>query len=165
MFPAKPPDLPAQLSRNPNSGELRTSARSEEHTSELQSLTRHFALPICTRPSIVTPMSVNVPSQTARPARATVSQSKFRRATYFSRKANQSRKDFETMNRKIFVVATLMALAISSAIAGMNNPTVGGQEMYPTKNIIQNAVNSADHTTLVAAVKAAGDRKSTRLHS
>jgi uncharacterized surface protein with fasciclin (FAS1) repeats len=37
----------------------------------------------------------------------------------------------------------------------MNNPMVGGQEMYPTKNIIQNAVNSADHTTLVAAVKAA----------
>ena len=33
---------------------------------------------------------------------------------------------------------------------------VGGQEMFPTKNIIQNAVNSADHTTLVAAVKAAG---------
>src|SRR5689334_11493567 len=33
---------------------------------------------------------------------------------------------------------------------------VGGQAMYPTKNIIQNAVNSADHTTLVAAVKAAG---------
>jgi uncharacterized surface protein with fasciclin (FAS1) repeats len=60
------------------------------------------------------------------------------------------------MNRKIFVVVTLMALAITSAIAGMNNPTVGGQEMYPTKNIIQNAVNSADHTTLVAAVKAAG---------
>jgi uncharacterized surface protein with fasciclin (FAS1) repeats len=60
------------------------------------------------------------------------------------------------MNRKLFVVVTLMALAISSAIAGMNNPTVGGQEMYPTKNIIQNAVNSADHTTLVAAVKAAG---------
>jgi uncharacterized surface protein with fasciclin (FAS1) repeats len=60
------------------------------------------------------------------------------------------------MNRKIFVVVTLMALAITSAIAGMNNPTVGGQEMYPTKNIIQNAANSADHTTLVAAVKAAG---------
>ena len=38
----------------------------------------------------------------------------------------------------------------------MNNPMVGGQEMYPTKNIIQNAANSADHTTLVAAVKAAG---------
>ena len=34
--------------------------------------------------------------------------------------------------------------------------TVGGAPMYPTKNIIENAVNSADHTTLVAAVKAAG---------
>lgn len=33
---------------------------------------------------------------------------------------------------------------------------VGGAEMYPTKNIIENAVNSKDHTTLVAAVKAAG---------
>jgi uncharacterized surface protein with fasciclin (FAS1) repeats len=34
--------------------------------------------------------------------------------------------------------------------------TVGGAPMYPTKNIVQNAVNSQDHTTLVAAVKAAG---------
>lgn len=42
-----------------------------------------------------------------------------------------------------------------SAFAKMN-PVVGGKEMFPTKNIIQNAVNSADHTTLVAAVKAAG---------
>ena len=33
---------------------------------------------------------------------------------------------------------------------------VGGAEMFPTKNIIENAVNSKDHTTLVAAVKAAG---------
>src|SRR3569623_48931 len=33
---------------------------------------------------------------------------------------------------------------------------VGGAEMYPSKNIIQNAMNSKDHTTLVAAVKAAG---------
>ena len=60
------------------------------------------------------------------------------------------------MNRKIFVAVALVALAITSAVAGMKNPVVGGQEMYPTKNIIQNAVNSADHTTLVAAVKAAG---------
>ena len=59
------------------------------------------------------------------------------------------------MNRKIFAVLIAMALAIA-AFAGMNNPVVGGQEMYPTKNIIENAVNSADHTTLVAAVKAAG---------
>lgn len=36
------------------------------------------------------------------------------------------------------------------------NPMVGGAEMFPEKNIVENAVNSADHTTLVAAVKAAG---------
>lgn len=35
-------------------------------------------------------------------------------------------------------------------------PMVGGAPMYPTKNIVENAVNSRDHTTLVAAVKAAG---------
>src|SRR5260370_42250822 len=40
------------------------------------------------------------------------------------------------------------------AFAG--DPMVGGAAMYPTKDIIDNAVNSADHTTLVAAVKAAG---------
>jgi uncharacterized surface protein with fasciclin (FAS1) repeats len=36
------------------------------------------------------------------------------------------------------------------------NPMVGGAAMYPTKTIVDNAMNSADHTTLVAAVKAAG---------
>ena len=36
------------------------------------------------------------------------------------------------------------------------DPMVGGAAMYPTKNIVQNAVNSKDHTTLVAAVKAGG---------
>jgi len=60
------------------------------------------------------------------------------------------------MPRKFFVTFAIVALAITSAVAGMNNPVVGGKEMYPTKNIIGNAVNSADHTTLVAAVKAAG---------
>src|SRR5437764_6929660 len=38
----------------------------------------------------------------------------------------------------------------------MASVIVGGAPMYPTKNIIENAVNSKDHTTLVAAVKAAG---------
>nr|WP_256354175.1 fasciclin domain-containing protein [Variovorax sp. dw_308] len=38
----------------------------------------------------------------------------------------------------------------------MANPMVGGAAMYPTKDIVDNAVNSKDHTTLVAAVKAAG---------
>ena len=60
------------------------------------------------------------------------------------------------MNRKFAVVLAIVAIAVTSAVAGMKNPVVGGQEMYPTKNIIENAVNSADHTTLVAAVKAAG---------
>jgi uncharacterized surface protein with fasciclin (FAS1) repeats len=44
-----------------------------------------------------------------------------------------------------------------SAIAfAAKNPIVGGNEMFPSKDIVDNAVNSADHTTLVAAVKAAG---------
>src|SRR5438128_3792418 len=60
------------------------------------------------------------------------------------------------MNKKFALLTLVLAIAVTSAVAGMNNPTVGGQEMYPTKNIIENAVNSADHTTLVAAVKAAG---------
>src|SRR6202167_1427746 len=60
------------------------------------------------------------------------------------------------MNKKLAVLIALVAITITSAVAGMKNPTVGGQEMYPTKNIVENAVNSADHTTLVAAVKAAG---------
>lgn len=54
------------------------------------------------------------------------------------------------------LVLAVCAFAGTSAIAGMKNPMVGGKEMYPTKDIIDNAVNSADHTTLVAAVKAAG---------
>jgi uncharacterized surface protein with fasciclin (FAS1) repeats len=41
------------------------------------------------------------------------------------------------------------------AVAAQNDPMVGGAAMYPAKNIIENAMNSADHTTLVAAVKAA----------
>ena len=45
---------------------------------------------------------------------------------------------------------------VSAAVAGSTpNPMVGGKEMFPNKDIIDNAVNSADHTTLVAAVKAA----------
>jgi uncharacterized surface protein with fasciclin (FAS1) repeats len=60
------------------------------------------------------------------------------------------------MNKKVAVLMAVVAIAVTSALAGMKNPVVGGQEMYPTKNIVENAVNSADHTTLVAAVKAAG---------
>src|SRR5882724_11784193 len=58
-----------------------------------------------------------------------------------------------TSFRKLIISASATALLATAAIA---NPMVGGAPMYATKNIIQNAVNSKDHTTLVAAVKAAG---------
>jgi uncharacterized surface protein with fasciclin (FAS1) repeats len=48
------------------------------------------------------------------------------------------------------------ALALSAGMVFAENPKVGGAAMFEDKNIIENAVNSADHTTLVAAVKAAG---------
>src|ERR1700675_2839705 len=60
------------------------------------------------------------------------------------------------MNKKLAVLLlSIVATAATLAVAG-SDPIVGGHEMFPTKNIIQNAVNSDDHTTLVAAVKAAG---------
>jgi uncharacterized surface protein with fasciclin (FAS1) repeats len=46
--------------------------------------------------------------------------------------------------------------SVATTVFADSNPMVGGAAMYPTKNIIENAVNSKDHTTLVAAVKAAG---------
>ena len=58
------------------------------------------------------------------------------------------------MNKRNFITVFGAALLTASAFA--KNPMVGGKEMFPTKNIVENAVNSADHTTLVAAVKAAG---------
>ena len=58
------------------------------------------------------------------------------------------------MIRFTLAAASLAIIASSAAHAG--NPMVGGAAMYSTKNIVQNAVNSKDHTTLVAAVTAAG---------
>jgi uncharacterized surface protein with fasciclin (FAS1) repeats len=63
---------------------------------------------------------------------------------------------------RIALLTTIASLAFAGAavpvLAQMKEQTVtvGGAPMYPSKNIIQNAVNSKDHTTLVAAVKAAG---------
>jgi uncharacterized surface protein with fasciclin (FAS1) repeats len=56
---------------------------------------------------------------------------------------------------KSFRLATAL-FARSASVAFAENPMVGGAAMYDTKNIVENAVNSADHTTLVAAVQAAG---------
>ena len=57
--------------------------------------------------------------------------------------------------RKILAVA-ILALGFGFTSFAQKSVRVGGAAMYPTKNIIENAVNSKDHTTLVAAVKAAG---------
>src|SRR5436190_16276580 len=57
----------------------------------------------------------------------------------------------------LFVVAAMLAVSSAASAQMMKeNPMVDGAAMYPTKTIVQNAMNSADHTTLVAAVKAAG---------
>lgn len=53
-------------------------------------------------------------------------------------------------------LATVVALLLSATAVFAENPMVGGAAMYENKNIIENAVNSKDHTTLVAAVQAAG---------
>lgn len=60
------------------------------------------------------------------------------------------------IRKLIFSLATLIALSPAMAQQKEKTVMVGGAAMYPSKNIIQNAVNSKDHTTLVAAVKAAG---------
>jgi uncharacterized surface protein with fasciclin (FAS1) repeats len=56
---------------------------------------------------------------------------------------------------KNLCMLAIVAFATTTAMA-QKTKMVGGAAMYPTKNIIENAVNSKDHTTLVAAVKAAG---------
>jgi len=68
------------------------------------------------------------------------------------------------MSKRLTLIAATALLALGAgavapiAAESMSQKTVnvGGAPMYPSKNIIQNAVNSKDHTTLVAAVKAAG---------
>ena len=54
------------------------------------------------------------------------------------------------------IIAGAVALTALATAAYAENPMVGGAAMYADKNIVENAVNSKDHTTLVAAVKAAG---------
>jgi uncharacterized surface protein with fasciclin (FAS1) repeats len=53
------------------------------------------------------------------------------------------------------IAVCALSIAAGAGIAA-SNPMVGGSAMYPTKTIVENAMNSKDHTTLVAAVKAAG---------
>jgi uncharacterized surface protein with fasciclin (FAS1) repeats len=58
---------------------------------------------------------------------------------------------------KILSMAVLaFSMFVGTASFAQKTKMVGGAEMYPNKNIVENAMNSKDHTTLVAAVKAAG---------
>ncbi len=59
-------------------------------------------------------------------------------------------------NFKLRTLYIAAAIATAASAAHAANPQVGGAPMYENKNIVENAVNSKDHTTLVAAVKAAG---------
>jgi uncharacterized surface protein with fasciclin (FAS1) repeats len=59
------------------------------------------------------------------------------------------------MNKiKLLAAAAIVTTLVGTAFA--ENPMVGGAAMYSNKNIVENALNSKDHTTLVAAVKAGG---------
>ena len=60
------------------------------------------------------------------------------------------------MNKSKLLTATAIVTLAFVGTALAADPMVGGAAMYPSKNIIQNAMNSKDHTTLVAAVKAGG---------
>ena len=61
------------------------------------------------------------------------------------------------MNRiKLLAFTAIVAFAPAVGAIAAKDPMVGGAAMYDSKNIIQNAMNSKDHTTLVAAVKAGG---------
>jgi len=60
------------------------------------------------------------------------------------------------MKKVIILAVTLVASVISTTGFAQGTKMVGGAKMYPSRDIIDNAVNSKDHTTLVAAVKAAG---------
>jgi len=58
--------------------------------------------------------------------------------------------------KKLIIAAFALAAIAIAPNANAQTKMVGGAAMYPTKNIVENAVNSKDHTTLVAAVKTAG---------
>src|SRR5215831_16679998 len=86
--------------------------------------------------------------------------------TFMRKPLTRREQHMEQIDMKLSTLPTAVAVAalVFAAVAATptraqmkeQTVTVGGAPMYPSKNIIQNAVNSKDHTTLVAAVKAAG---------
>jgi uncharacterized surface protein with fasciclin (FAS1) repeats len=73
-----------------------------------------------------------------------------------SRGPRRDRKGALIMKIKLLSAAAAIALAVAGGAIAAGEPMVGGAPMYANRNIIQNAINSKDHTTLVAAVKAGG---------
>lgn len=66
------------------------------------------------------------------------------------------RSKFRTSKILLAALAVVTLTVSATSVFAQKDPEVGGAAMFPTKNIVENAVNSQDHTTLVAAVKAAG---------
>ena len=62
----------------------------------------------------------------------------------------------QNISLRALAVSAILGVSMIAGTAFADNPMVGGAPMLATKNIVENAVNSKDHTTLVAAVKAAG---------
>lgn len=69
---------------------------------------------------------------------------------------NNRNLKLEIMKNLILSAFAVITMAFTTQVYAQKNPMVGGAAMYSTKDIVDNAVNSKDHTTLVAAVKAAG---------
>ncbi len=70
--------------------------------------------------------------------------------------SNNRNLKLEIMKNLILSAFAIVTMAFTTQVYAQKNPMVGGAAMYTTKDIVDNAVNSKDHTTLVAAVKAAG---------
>lgn len=73
----------------------------------------------------------------------------------FHKHYNLNNYNFIAMKKTFRSILTVLSLTAVAFISNAQSVIVGGAAMYPTKNIIENAVNSKNHTTLVAAVKAA----------
>jgi uncharacterized surface protein with fasciclin (FAS1) repeats len=65
-------------------------------------------------------------------------------------------KEKDMKNNRMWLLSAALLVLVSASAYAQKDPMVGGAAMYPTKNIVENAINSKDHTTLVAAVKAGG---------
>ena len=84
---------------------------------------------------------------------AYITQTASQKLTYKFLKGRNVKRTFLML---LLAIASVSVVSSTAMAQKKDNPMVGGAAMYRTKDIVDNAVNSADHTTLVAAVKAAG---------